>query len=565
MQVLMDNLLGKATDPKFWETVAEKDCFNAYRIKLLDLWDKHCRGTSIKTLSYSDFKRYWVNGDRRIFEQKYFSRRLALVAASILALIYPKNKKYITKLMDIIYAICDEYTWCLPAHQRKLEVNNNSKIDLFAAETGFALAEIYKMLEGRLDELIKNRIKAELQRRIFKSYLSEKPYGPWENGTNNWTAVCTGSVACTFMLMKPRQAKKLIPRFEASMEKYLSGFTDDGVCLEGCSYWGYGFSYFTVYADIVKKFTKGEIDWFKLEKVKNISTFIQNTYIAGNKTVNFSDSAQNDRYPLGICHYLKELYPNDVLVYAPTYSFTIDGCGRYCSAIRSVTWLNEDIYNNPTPDNFSREFFSKNAEWLIKRTEDYGFAAKGGNNNEPHNHNDIGTFIFVKNEEQALAELGRGVYTRRYFSRDARYTILECSSRGHSVPIINGSFQKTGTDAKAKRTSFKKGVFTTDIAKAYDCPELKSLKRSFTLADKSVILTDEYTCDCDLDIIERIVTLNQPTIKGKQIKVGDAQITFDPKVAKPTINSEVRENGTTCYFIDFKLKKGERKFSCTMQ
>ena len=53
-----------------------------------------------------------------------------LDSAVLLALIYPEEEKYIVRLMDQIYAICDEYTWCLPAHQGKLEKNNNCKIDI---------------------------------------------------------------------------------------------------------------------------------------------------------------------------------------------------------------------------------------------------------------------------------------------------------------------------------------------------------------------------------------------------------------------------------------------------
>ena len=95
-----------------------------------------------------------------------------MYSSALLALIYPEEDKYLIKLMDAIYAICDEYTWCLPAHQGKLEPNNNTKIDLMAAETGFTLAEIYTLLNDRLEPLIKNRILAETERRIVIPFTS---------------------------------------------------------------------------------------------------------------------------------------------------------------------------------------------------------------------------------------------------------------------------------------------------------------------------------------------------------------------------------------------------------
>ena len=136
------NLLGKAMDKNFWKEVREKECFTKYREELFYLWKTECEDKETMALRYSDFKLYWVTGDRGVYERTYFSRRKAMDCAALLSLIYPEEEKYLIKLMDVIYAICDEYTWCLPAHQGQLEPNNNVRIDLFASETGFALSEI---------------------------------------------------------------------------------------------------------------------------------------------------------------------------------------------------------------------------------------------------------------------------------------------------------------------------------------------------------------------------------------------------------------------------------------
>ena len=199
------NLLGKATDKEFWKEVREKDCYKKFRDELFDMWEKHVENGPILALRYSDYKRYWgKEGNTNIYKGAYFTRRFALNASAFLSLIYPEEEKYLVRLMDQIYAICDEYSWCLPEHQGKLEQNDNKRVDIFAAETGFALAEIYTMLGDRLEPLIKNRIIAEIDRRIVDPITSVDNYGWWENGTNNWTAVCMGSIACTVMLMRPR-------------------------------------------------------------------------------------------------------------------------------------------------------------------------------------------------------------------------------------------------------------------------------------------------------------------------------------------------------------------------
>jgi len=132
-------LLGKAMESAFWQEVRQKNCYKNLRDEILKLWENEST-KPLLTLNYSDFKRFWVSGDRSIYQDFYFSRRNLMASAAMLSLIYPEEEKYIDKLMDIIFAICDEYTWCLPAHQGELDPVNSVKIDLFAAETGFYLA-----------------------------------------------------------------------------------------------------------------------------------------------------------------------------------------------------------------------------------------------------------------------------------------------------------------------------------------------------------------------------------------------------------------------------------------
>ncbi|MBE6609897.1 MAG: hypothetical protein E7634_04445 [Ruminococcaceae bacterium] len=557
------NLLERAHDKEFWAEVRVSDTYKKHREFLLAMWDKHCQSDDIEALRYSDFKLFWTTGDRKIYEAQYFSKRHRLEYSAFLALIYPEEEKYINKAMDLIYAICDEYTWCLPAHQRVLEVNNNCRVDLFASETGYHLSEILTLLGDRLDPLIKNRIMAETERRIVIPYSSVSNYGWWENGTSNWTAVCTGSVAGMMMHLYPEKAKELIPRFEASMRRFLSGFGDDGICFEGCGYWGYGFGFFTLYADLIKKFTDGEIDWWKLDKVKTVATFLQKMFLSENSSVSFADGGGRLTYSPWLLHYLKNKYPSDVLVYDPKYGG--NGSGKFAYHLRQFIWYDKDIYDNPAPHNTPLECYFDQSQWFVKKTESYGFAAKGGCNAEHHNHNDVGSFIFAKNGRQVLMDIGSGIYTRQYFAADTRYTILETSSRGHSVPIVDGALQFYGKDAAAKNTTFENGVFSTDIAGAYKCEGLDSIKRSFAFTNDTVTLTDEFVYSGAGEIVDRIVTLFEPKVDGCTVTVEDVTVTFDPALCDVSVNSEIRERKDTCYFIDFKLKPGVRKFTCTIK
>lgn len=570
MEIVM-KILGRAEDPKFWSVqVKEREVYKAYRDELIAYWNnKGLESLEFKNLKYSDFKLFWTTGDRSIYEGQYFARRYALEHTVPLALIYPEEEKYIDRIMDWVYALCDEYTWCLPAHQGQLEPNNNSRIDLFAAETGYTLAIIYRLLGDRLDPLIKNRIMAEVERRIVRPFLAVDNYGWWEVGHSNWTAVCTGGVAGAFMLLFPELVDgALIARFNKAIDLFLEGFKDDGICLEGCGYWAYGFGFFLQYADMIRSFTEGRVDYFKLPKVRTIATFPQKMFLSGSATVSFADGGRRLDYVVGVMHRLKSEYPDDVLVYSPKYAAFGIGCGRLCYRIYSASWLVEDYWYNPDDSTAQTEYYAADSEWFVKRCAAYGFAAKAGNNNELHNHNDVGSFIFAKDGEQMIMDLGAGKYTRQYFDGNTRYGILECGSSGHNLPIIDGRAQLFGSEHRATDVHYEEGCFSMDIAGAYEVEGLRSVKRSFRCTDKSVMLVDDFDYDGSGDIIERIVSTKKPEfVSDGVIAFGTARLTYVPTLCDVSV-SELHGsagNNDPCYAVNFKLGMGARVFSCTME
>jgi hypothetical protein len=74
-------------------------------------------------------------------------------------------------------------------------------------------------------------------------------------------------------------------------------------------------------------------------------------------------------------------------------------------------------------------------------------AAKGGHNDESHNHNDIGNYVIYYNGQPVLIDVGRGTYTRKTFS-SRRYDIWYNCSDYHNVPTINGVTQPAGANLK---------------------------------------------------------------------------------------------------------------------
>ena len=553
-------LIPRACDKEFWAEVREKDCYAPFRNELHSLWSNLCEGREIPELRYRDFKLFSTTGSRSEYEAAYFNRRLRLNTCVFLSLIYPEEEKYFVYLEDVLFAICNEFSWCLPAHYGKVEQDNHRFIDLFAAETGFALAETYTMLADRLDPLVAHRVRSEIERRIIEPYASRLNKLWWESCENNWAAVCVGSVGCTVMLMSPELFPDLRERIEATMECYLRGFGDDGICVEGCGYWHYGFGFFLVYADMVKRFTSGEVDYFTRPKIRAIATYIQKMFLSGHSSVSFADSGTSLRYHLGTLHYLKSVYPDDVTVYDRRFSYNHDGCARFCLHLRAALWYREEFETAEAPaENF--DFFAEGAEWFIHKTPNYGFAAKGGHNNEPHNHNDVGSFIFARGGRQILTDPGSGKYSREYFKKE-RYTFFHTCSLGHSLPVIDGEGQRVGREFAARDCRIDDGDFVLDIAGAYGNPELSSLERRFSFTETSVSVRDSFDYSENGRICERVVCTAQPEeLSEGKIRVSDSIMTYDASAVDGIeIKKHTFDSLADCFTVDFTLKKGVKSF-----
>ena len=561
-QRLIMRYIEKAKDPEFWREVREKECYRPFREKYLERWEAECENTYPNTLRYSDWAEFFASGSR--IEFNYFQARQQLMAAAFLSLIYPEEEKYFKRLQDQIYVITNEYSWCIPAHFDRKEIvgNPKRKIDLFASETALTLSEIYTIFEDRLDEFIKRRIREELYERIVIAMREVEKFS-FEGMKNNWSSVCSLGVGGTLMLMFPECFEEFKPRLDAAMALYLTGYHDDGVCLEGASYWSYGFGSYVYYADMLIDFN-GE-DLFAIPKVKNIATFMQKTFISGSSCcVSFSDGGRTAGFKVGLLHYLKKLFPSDVVLLRSGFGTGRDGCARFTPALREVLWFDCDFYENPEESKADVTFLGDGAQWFIRRLPTYGFAAKGGHNNEPHNHNDVGSFIFAKSGEQVLVDLGPGPYTKQYFSGE-RYNTFQAHSRSHSVPIIGDVYQHQGSQFRASGLCLDGNVLSMDIASAYPTEDIKSLRRSFRIEENGISMTDEFDYVGEDPITERFVTLHEPTVRDGAVLMADAVMTFDPSVASPTISTETLTNGTLCYLIDFRLPKSIQSFTISVK
>lgn len=505
----------------FWQKVRGSEAY-AEELAEIRAEGERLLGLPIPELSYDLFSLFAKKGSRLEYERVYFERRRRLNTFALLCLLEPECDEYFEELLNVVWAICSEITWCLPAHvsdQRPL----SDTIDLFSAETGFTLAELMILLGDRLPTMLRLQIPELIHQRLFQPLLGKGPY-EWEEAEHNWAAVCAGSIGAAALLLLHEERDKdilvrILEKTEHSMSCYLKGFGEDGACLEGLGYWNYGFGYFVYYADLLYKRSHGELDWFQLEKVEAIAGFQQKCFLGGNAVVNFSDALPYENVLLGLSRYLAWRYES---VESPPSrlraDYRKDHCSRWAPALRNLLWRE---MAGDRQDWEPGDYMLEDAGWLISRTASnggiFGFAAKGGHNDEPHNHNDLGQFMIAGDGEFFLSDLGCGEYTKDYFGA-GRYSYDCNGAQGHSVPIIGGCIQAAGRDRRAsiveQVSSDQETRLTVELSGAYDGLELRSLRRSWqwhkgelpSLEMKDVFVLN----DKPNRLLERFVTLIKP-------------------------------------------------------
>ncbi|AIQ35129.1 hypothetical protein R50345_11240 [Paenibacillus sp. FSL R5-0345] len=534
-------------------------------------------GQPIPELTDTLFSIYARTGSRLEYERVYFERRRRLNTYVFMTLLEPDNVRLLENLENTLWSICEEYTWCLPAH---LPSDHNAEnidqfIDLFSSETAFTLSEISLLLGERLPQLLRFRIRHEVERRIFRPFIECGPY-EWETARHNWSAVCAGSIGAAALLMldDPAALMDILLKTERSMSYYLEGFGDDGACLEGLSYWNYGFGYFTYYSDLLRVRSEGKVDWFATDKVRSIAQFQQKIFIGGNFVANFSDSEPQIHIHMGLSHYLADTYPEvecpPPVLRAP---YAKDHCSRWAPAFRNLIWRRTGD-EKQDQDWGAASYYLPDAGWLVSRYRSggssFGFAAKGGHNAEPHNHNDLGQFILLGEGEIYAADLGSGEYTSEYFGA-GRYQYDCNGSQGHSVPIISGQYQQAGKEHSATvlyaSTAPVRDELTLELSQAYEVEELQSLIRSIVWYKERrprLELTDEYRFNGKLvGWTERFVTWCRPKILRTGVvllpgtDVGGVEVIYDAQIVEPEITArEYRDHfgrETAWYTLDFHL------------
>ncbi|KRF21499.1 heparinase II/III family protein [Paenibacillus sp. Soil787] len=494
-------LFAEARSSERWKSVIEDGNYSSFWGKMKEQAAEIIE-KPVRAPLFSEFTLFGDTGNRSIYESQWNKLYAGLHTFSML-LMMEDRPEWKTGLNNAIWNICNEYTWVWPAHVGLYHKDHSDGIwdqpalpretvDLFAALSAFGLAETVSLHGDRLHPWVVHRVKEEIDRRIFQVYFHTPIPQKWEMDTNNWPAVCASSIgaAAIYLIEDGEKLAGMLWRVIGVLRNYFSGFDEQGSTPEGPAYWQVGFSYFVYFAELLKERTHGKILLLTDEKVESISQFPQFCMLSDGKVINFSDSSDKVQFNIGLIHRLQDYVPSLQL---PSETYRQHPVlNSWVDAARNMLWSPESTPSDLALDleGVQERIYTGN-QWFISKVKNSNgrfsaFAAKGGNNDEPHNHNDLGHFILHVDGENVLADIGLGdiyMYSKQYFHPQYRYEMINAGSHGHSVPIVDGCRQAYGEQYRANiitsQTSEDEVQFVLDLTKAYNCDSLELLTREF--------------------------------------------------------------------------------------
>lgn len=479
---------------------------------------------SILPSMYLEFTR---TGNRAVVDN-LASQRLTALRALFYAEMVEGEGRFMDNIINGVFTYCEQTYWGSSAHFYLYEYGSpisrpttilpdksNPIIDLVVGDVSSTLAWIWFFFHEEFDKIspiISARLLDELYTKVLEPYYTRNDFWwitGWNSGAvNNWTPWCSYNLLTCVLLLEKDPQKRLdgIYKTMSSVDLFINSYPEDGGCNEGPSYWGAAVGKLHNYLTLLKECSGGKIDIFQKDIIKEMGRYIYKLYIGnGNNYVNFADAPASITHDgVMIARYGQDIGDPRLEGFGAFLSDKGDFSRKPLSGDLGQTLF--DLFDY-IPEADPREVlvsesYLPDLQVAVGRdsqdsNEGFFFAAKGGNNAEQHNHNDVGSFILYYNGKPVFVDPGVGTYTRETFSED-RYKIWTMRSGYHNLPVINGVMQRAGESFRATNSSFNSTSshveFSTDISGAY--PEeanISSWKRTYVLnRGKRFKINDKY-------------------------------------------------------------------------
>lgn len=425
-------------------------------------------------------------------------------------------------------------------------------IDLFAATTAADLAWVYYLCGDILDgvsTLITDRMLFELERRIVKPFLNEcymwdKCWwtGLHGNNVNNWAPWIVSNIltVAALTVKDTTQRSIIIRRSLPILDNFTSVYHADGGCDEGPNYWGAAGGALFNACLVLYDMTGGYLNVFDDPLIKNMGEYAVKVVVTKNRALNFADSPSR-------------VSPSPILIYQWGQACGSDMMKEYavwrldgelCSAVPDTSmpyrWVRFLTVPRLPKSDFAppKHVYIGGLEVAISREENavakgLYVALKGGNNDESHNHNDLGNIVVFSDDKPIFIDAGSGRYTKRTFSRE-RYTIYAMCSDYHNCVTFNGVTQKSGKAFCSTDTVYdaNTGKMTLNLTNAYPAEaNLASYTRSAVLENSEITVTDNVSLTAEGSVTFSYITRVMPeSVAESSFVIEGRTVSFDPSL-----------------------------------
>lgn len=530
----------------------------------------------------TDYLEYIRSGDRR--QGVYAACSNALISLVMGELTEGKGR-FMDQIINAAWYFSEQTYWGWSAHLGAQKAGtglpdvNDPIIDLGVGEITSNLSWTLYLFKAEFDKvhpLIAKRLKQELTNKSLKPYFERNDFGymGFKGGRpNNWNPWINYNMLTSYLLTETDPAKKIaeVQKIIDSLDKFLNGYSDDGGCDEGPSYWGAAGALLYESLELLKNVTGDKFDVYDNQLVQNIGKYFYQVNIHAPYFINFADAdATTGGSPSIVYRYGKAIRDPQMQEFG-AYLAKLGNWGDHSMGgkigdqIKNLGLL-EEIKNAKATEALVADFWLPDTEVAGARDkagsfQGFFFGAKGGFNAESHNHNDIGTCVMYFDGKPCLIDVGREEYNAKTFS-SRRYEIWTMQSKYHNLPVINGVDQKDGASFKAKDSKFSKNAksatFSTNIAGAYPKEaQVKSWVRSYTLnRGKSFQISDNYelsglaTAGSSSNLITYCkVTEVKPGLLKFEGEGFTLNMTYNAKVVKPIIEfREIKDKSLVKYW-----------------
>ncbi len=490
-------------------------------------------------------------GDRNEYQKISFQKRQVL-GTLLLAEVYENKGRFIDPVINGVWSICEESFWGVPAHLPKTKEYSGLMdvsqpfVDLFSAETGTFLSWVDYFLGEKLDEVspqLRKRIYYETNNRIFQP-LMNKPHG-WmaanANGRppNNWNPWICSNWLNIALLLETDENKRvaMVNKILHVLDQFVNPYPKDGGCDEGPSYWGAAAA--SLY-DNIAMLNLASNDAFQYvledEKIKNMGRFIYRAQISEEYFIDFADADPKPGMAASMIYrFGKGIGDSAMMQFGAFYRKPKDGSVGNFHYFRNLfeLFIQDEYGKAPQKLPLPADVWLPDIQVMIARdkegsTKGLFVAAKGGHNDESHNHNDVGNYIVYYDGQPLIIDIGRGTYTRKTFS-DKRYEIWYNCSDYHNLPTVNGQTQSPGAAFKASGVAYKTGKgfaeLNLNIAGSYPATAaINEWKRTIRLnRGKNVTVTDVLSLKEAGELTEHLMTCYPAEV----VKEGELVIHFN--------------------------------------